>query len=104
MNKEKDTKIIMMSCTEEDLATKIAEIVISLMKPLLPEKEDKLLTRKEASRLLNISPQTLVSRVNDGVIQETRVGKKVFIRQSELDKALLVVRKYKRFDLDREAA
>ncbi len=100
----KETKVFMVGCTEEELANKIAEIVVSLIKPLLPEKEDKLLTRKEASKKLNISPQTLVSKVNDGVIQEIRVGKKVLYRESDLDKALLVIRKYKRFDLNREAA
>ena len=100
----KETKVFMVGCTEEELANKIAEIVVSLIKPLLPEKEDKLHSRKEASRMLNISTQTLDARVREGIIQEIRVGKKVLFRQSELDKAILVIRKYKRFDLDREAA
>ncbi len=100
----KETRIFLVGCTEEELANKIAEIVFSLMKPHFPEKEDKLLTRKEASRILNISPQTLDARVREGIIQVVRIGKKVLIRQSELDKALLVIRRYKRDDLDREAA
>ena len=91
----KENKVFMEGCTDQELAIKIAEMVVDILKPLLPEKSDTLLSRKDAAAMLNISTQTLDKRAKAGLIQEVRIGKKIQFKTSEIKRAMLVIRKYR---------
>ena len=91
-NKEK--KVFMEGCTDQELAVKVAEMVVEVLKPLLPEKSDPLISRKDAAAMLNISIQTLDKRAKAGLIQDVRIGKKIQFKTSEIKRAMLVIRKY----------
>ncbi len=90
----KENKVFMEGCTDQELAIKIAEIVVDILKPLLPEKYDPLLSRKDAAAMLNISTQTLDKRAKAGLIQDVRIGKKIQFKTSEIKRAMLELRKY----------
>ena len=56
------------------------------------------MTIKEASKLLKVSTQTIRSYVKRGIIKAHKVGNRILIETSSIDKALTEVKslKYKR--------
>lgn len=59
-----------------------------------PEAEDtdKLLTRKEVMKLLSITAPTLSGWQRKGIIKAHRINRRVYFRQSDIDKALKPVK------------
>lgn len=49
---------------------------------------ETLLTMADAAQLLQIKPRTVYDHIRKGLIKETRVGKQIRIRRSDLDHLL----------------
>ena len=64
----------------------------------LKKSKEPNITIKEASKLLKVSTQTVRSYVKRGVIKAHKVGNRILIETSSIDKALTEVKslKYKR--------
>jgi len=54
----------------------------------LPPHKD-LLTRKEVAIALGLSVVTIIARTNDGTLPSRRIGKKVFYKWADVQKALM---------------
>lgn len=85
-----DTNIVLISITKEELQSIIAEAVKEQLSTFFAKKpkDERLRTRKEVAKLLNVSLPTLHTWTKDGVINAIRIGDSVRYRLEDIEDAL----------------
>ncbi|MDZ4715402.1 MAG: helix-turn-helix domain-containing protein [Cytophagales bacterium] len=78
--------MIIVQLTPEQLQEQIQKAVDTGLAKMQPHQPDKLLTRREAAKLLDISLPTLTSWEKSKQIAATRIGSRVYFKQSGLIK------------------
>jgi len=76
--------MIVLDLTPEQLDEKIQKAVSTALQSLPQNAPDRLLTRKQAAELLDISLPTLTAWEKAKRIKATRIGSRVYFKQSEL--------------------
>ncbi|HRF16784.1 MAG TPA: helix-turn-helix domain-containing protein [Chitinophagaceae bacterium] len=89
-------KIIFTSLGIEELRSLIVDSVSSELKKQLATststtKSDRLLSRQETARLLNVSTSTLLSYVKQGRIKSFRIGRRVLFKQADIEAAMKLI-------------
>jgi excisionase family DNA binding protein len=68
----------------DELIESIRSAVHSEISKLQPAQADKLLTRKQAASMLNVSLPTISAWEKADELKATRIGSRVYFRQSDL--------------------
>ena len=81
----------------QQLKTEISESVVSelakkLPSLLPPQKQDQILSRREAAKFLGLSLPTLHGYTITGIIQGYRIGNNIRYKKLELEKALINIK------------
>jgi len=83
-------QIVLESLTTKELSLVVGQAVeAALSKRGEQTQEDRVLTREETAKLLNVDLSTLRSYVNKGKILSHRIGGRVFFKHSDIMKALV---------------
>ncbi len=72
-----------------DLVNKLTEDVSELRKNQISQLEDELLTRQEVANLLKIDLSTLHHWTKSGILIKYGIGKRVYYKKSEVNKAIV---------------
>jgi hypothetical protein len=90
-------KFIMTNYLPEELVELFRPMMHDMLKSLIGEKEEKLLSPAETCLLFQpkISKTTLSTWTKQGLIDEHRIGRNVYYRQSEILEKSKVLRRYK---------
>jgi DNA-binding transcriptional regulator YiaG len=75
--------MVILQISKEELDQKFAEIRGEI-KNSRPAENEKILTRREAAKLLHVSLPTLAAWEKTGQIKPRRIGSRVYFTQSEL--------------------
>lgn len=70
--------------TRDELKQILSEILLEIQKPQINADVSNRLTRRQASRFLDISYQTMYNWTRSGIVKEHGAGKKKFYLRSEL--------------------
>lgn len=92
---------MLIQMTPENLATIVEEAVKEavskvLRKQEISKKTDDLLTIEEASKILNLSADTVRRKANDDEIDAVKIGKQWLIKQSAIDEFLKICKRRKK--------
>lgn len=92
---------ILHSTPKEELANLIREVVqteLASFRPIQENTTNKFYTRKEVTKMLDISLPTLHEWTKDGIIKAHRIGSRVRYKEEDVQNALKEVktRKYSR--------
>jgi excisionase family DNA binding protein len=68
----------------DELKEAISSAVHSEISKLQPAQADKLLTRKQAASMLNVSLPTISAWEKSDELKATRIGSRVYFKQSDL--------------------
>ena len=83
-------QIVLESLTTKELSLVVGQAVeAALSKRGEQTQEDRVLTREETAKLLNVDLSTLRSYVNKGKILSYRLQGRVFFKHSDIMKALV---------------
>lgn len=100
-------KIILSSLSLDDLATRVAETVISLQQNIHHQKEEpresEFLTILQAAELLNLAKPTIYGLTHKGEIPFIKKGKKLYFRKSDLIEWLNMGRRLTKAERRKEA-
>jgi excisionase family DNA binding protein len=100
-------KIILSSLSLDDIASKVAEKVISLQQSNHPQKEEtnenEFLTIIQASELLNLAKPTIYGLTHQSKIPFIKKGKKLYFKKSDLFEWLNAGRRLTRSEIEQEA-
>ena len=90
--------IQIQNITKRELYTQIEEIVESKINSLINHNVNQKLSIKEVSAELGVTELTIHNYIKRGTLPAIKIGRRVFIKRSELDNALKEVKslKYKR--------
>jgi excisionase family DNA binding protein len=91
-------KIILQTFEVSDLKKVVYQTVKKVLEdfPKIQEKENlKLLSRKDASKLLCVSLPTLHQWTKDGVVTAYRIGTRVLYKLEDINKALTQIKTLK---------
>ena len=79
----------------EELIDKVVKAVLPLLRNSQPQKEQQeeieLLTKREACKLLKITPPTLDDWIEKGVIKSYYLAKKPYIKRNDIMDSLIPV-------------
>ncbi len=91
------SQIILHAFSPDQLVDLFRPMMEDLVRNLLSEKEEKLLSPAEACKLFKpaISKTTLASWTKQGLINEHRIGGRVYYRQSEIIEKSKTLNKYR---------
>ncbi len=68
----------------DELKEAITSAVHSEISKLQPQQSDKLISRKEAAKMLHISLPTISNWEKSDQLKATRIGSRVYFKQSDL--------------------
>ena len=90
-------KFIMTNYLPEELVEVFRPMMHDMVKSLIGEKEEKLLSPAQTCKLFEpaISKTTLASWTKQGLINEHRIGRNVYYKQSEILEKSKVLKRYK---------
>ena len=91
------SQIILSGMTAPDLIELFRVMVKEEVSQMKDKQEEKLLSPAETCRIFqpSISKVTLTSWTNKGLLQDHRIGGRVFYKQSEVLAKLTTLKKYK---------
>jgi excisionase family DNA binding protein len=84
--------------SESDLRAVLTETIkteLANLKPTEPIKDNQLITRLEASRILGISLPTLGKYTKEGKIQSYRIGSQIRYKKEEILNSLSKIQSFK---------
>lgn len=86
-----ENKLKLVHISLEDMSTIMREIVASELKkakelnsPTPKDDSDKILTREEVCKLLKVSTTTLFNWNNDKILENHKVGRRVYYKKSDV--------------------
>ena len=91
------SQIILSGITTPDLIELFRVMVKDVVSQIKDKQEEKLLSPAETCKIFQptISKVTLASWTNKGLLQDHRIGGRVFYKQSEVLAKLIILKKYK---------
>ena len=92
-----NNQIILSGISAEDLIELFRPILQNELKALIDQQPEQLLSPAEACKLFNppITKPTLKAWTDKGLLQDHRLGGRVFYKQSEILNSLQTLKKYK---------
>ncbi len=74
----------------------LSEIIREQIHEFNSDPPDQLLTRAELSKRLKISLPTISQYTNDGILVSRKIGRRIYYKWSDVQKAAIVVEKYRK--------
>ena len=81
----KTTQLTQYILNKEDLETILRTLVRETIEQYEAEKTEPKLTIKQVSKRLGVDPSTLWRWERDGYLTPTRIGRKVFYKQADIE-------------------
>ena len=85
---------LLVTLTIQQLRDIVSEEIQKVFRENSAQTDEKLLTQKEASCILKVSVQTIISYARQGKLKENRIGRRVYYKYSEIMSATETLKKY----------
>lgn len=88
--------VVLSSVGTEQLVTMIAsEVRNLLLQSQALQQQQKLLSTNDVCRIFGITRPTVTSWAAAGILQEHRIGRRIYYKQDEIDAALAKIKRIK---------